>query len=57
MSARTFTSWRQNVLMGIYKVATAKGALFSQHAHVLNFNVANVTDEQIPDWRAYAAEL
>ena len=39
MSARTFTSWRQSVLMGLYYVIKEKGGSLAQHTLNVNYNV------------------
>lgn len=61
MSARTFTSWRQSVLMGIYKVVKDKGGVFAQHVHNynLNFNVESkdIRQDEVPHLANYAAEF
>ena len=61
MSARTFTSWRQAVLMGIYKVVKDKGGVFAQHVHNynLNFNVESkdIRTDEVPHLANYAAEF
>ena len=39
MHARTFTSWRQNVLMGLHDVVKSKGGSFAHHIYNVNYNI------------------
>ena len=60
MSARSFTSWRQSVLLGIHKVVKDKGGLFAQHTHVLGFLVdakEHSLTSELPNLADYAAEF
>lgn len=39
LHARTFTTWRQNTLMGLHKVVKEKGGSFAHHIYNVNYNI------------------
>ena len=39
MHARRFTTWRQNVLLGLYDVVKSKGGSFAHHIYNVNYNI------------------